>query len=106
MNPARGKKKVSIEARGVDTLLYGEHEIDLSKVEQLIDIGQTRAIGLIMHLYASSYADKSGSLVSGLRLALKDVEEKGLDILSPWKTGELALPRLHEVAAAINRMRG
>jgi predicted ABC-class ATPase len=106
LNPSRGNKKVSIEARGVDTLLYGEHEIDLSKVEQLIDIGQTRAIGLIMHLYASSYADKSGSLASGLRLALKDVEEKGLDILSPWKTGELALPRLHEVAAAINRMRG
>jgi hypothetical protein len=33
------------------------------------------------------------------------VEEKGLDILSPWKTGTLALPRLHEVAAAINRIR-
>jgi predicted ABC-class ATPase len=106
LNPSRGNKEISIEARDVDTLLYGEHEIDLSKVEQLIDIGQTRAIGLIMHLYASNYADKTGSLVSGLRLALIDVEEKGLDILSPWKTGELALPRLHEVAAAINRMRG
>lgn len=40
-----------------------------------------------------------------LPLALKGVEEKGLDILSPWKTGTLALPRLHEVAAATNRMR-
>jgi hypothetical protein len=40
-----------------------------------------------------------------LPLALKDVEEKGPDILSPWKTGTLALPRLHEVAAATNRMR-
>lgn len=103
LNPARGKKQVSIEARGVDTLLYGEHEIDLSKVEQLIDIGQTRAIGLIMHWYASNYADSS--LGEGLKLALKEVEEKGLDILSLWKTGELALPRLHEVAAAIHRMR-
>jgi predicted ABC-class ATPase len=105
LNPARGKKAVSIDARGVDTLLYGEHEIDLGKVEQLVDIGQTRAVGLIMHLYASKYADKTGSLVEGLRLALTEVEEQGLDILSPWKTGELALPRLHEVAAAINRVR-
>lgn len=106
LNASRGKRKVSIDPRGVHTLLYGEHEIDLSNVEQLIDIGQTRAIGLIMHLYATKYADKSDSLSEGLRLTLKEVEEKGLDILSPWKTGELALPRLHEVAAAINRIRG
>lgn len=105
LNPARGNKEVSIVARGVDTLLYGEHEIDLGEVEQLVDVGQTRAIGLIMHLYAKNYANRTGSLAEGLALALKEVEEKGLDILPPWKTGELALPRLHEVAAAINRMR-
>lgn len=105
LNPARGKKEVSIETRGIDTLLYGRHEIDLSKVEQLIDIGQTRAIGLIILYYAKNYADKAENLTAGLRLALKEVEEKGLDILSPWKTGTLALPRLHEVTAAINRMR-
>lgn len=105
LNPARGKKEVSIETRGVDTLLYGRHEIDLSKVEQLIDIGQTRAIGLIIHYFAGNYADRAENLTQGLRLALQDVEEKGLDIVSPWKTGTLALPRLHEVAAAINRMR-
>ncbi|MBU1986734.1 MAG: ABC-ATPase domain-containing protein, partial [Proteobacteria bacterium] len=105
LNPVRGKKDVYIETRGIDTLLYGRHEIDLSKVEQLIDIGQTRAIGLIIHYYARNYADRAENLTEGLRLALKDVEEKGLDILSPWKTGTLALPRLHEVAAAINRIR-
>lgn len=105
LNPARGNKEVSIAARGVDTLLYGEHEIDLSKVEQLVDIGQTRAIGLILHWYASNYADEINSLGEGLTLAFKEMEEKGLDILSPWKTGELALPRLHEVAAAIHRIR-
>ncbi len=103
--PARGKREVSIETRGIDTLLYGEHEIDLGKVEQLVDIGQTRAIGLIIHTYAKHYLEKSSNLVDGLRMALKEVEEQGLDILHPWKSGELALPRLHEVAAAINRIR-
>lgn len=105
LNPARGKKPVSIMPRGLDTLLYGTYEIDLNKVEQLVDIGQTSAIGLIMHWYTTHYADQTDSLHEGLRLTLRDVEEQGLDILSPWKTGDLALPRLHEVAAAINRMR-
>jgi len=40
-----------------------------------------------------------------LALALKEVEEKGPIYCRPGKTGTLALPRLHEVAAAINRMR-
>ncbi len=105
LNPARGKKEIYIEARGVDTLLYGQHEIDLGRVEQLIDIGQTRTIGLMIHFYAKNYAHKTNSLNAGLKMALKEVEEKGLDILSPWKIGTLALPRLHEVAAAIHRLR-
>lgn len=105
LSPARGNKQLSINARGVDTLLYGVHEIDLNKVEQLIDIGQMRAIGLIIHFYTQHYADKTKNLTEGLILALKEIEEKGLDILSPWKIGTLALPRLHEVAATINRIR-
>ena len=106
LNPVRGKKPVSIDARGKHTLLYGQHEIDLSKVEQLIDIGQTRSIGLIIYFYAIHYANRSHALHTGLNMALQEVEEKGLDILSIWKTGTLALPRLHEIAAAIHRMRG
>jgi len=105
LDPARGKKDVSIGSRGIDTLLYGGNDIDLNKVEQLVDIGQTRAIGLLMHFYAKHYASKPISFSEGLQQAIKEVEEKGLDIISPWKSGELALPRLHEVAAAINRMR-
>jgi len=106
LNPARGKKEISIEVRGLDTLLYGRYQINLGKVEQLIDTGQTRAIGLMIHFYATHYADKTDSLNAGLRLALNEVEEKGLDILSVWKTGTLAMPRLHELAAAIYRIRG
>ncbi|MDQ6992747.1 MAG: ABC-ATPase domain-containing protein [Mariprofundus sp.] len=106
LNPARGRKAVSIDAKSKITLLYGHHDIDLSKVEQLIDIGQTRSIGLLIYFYATNYASSTNSLNAGLKMALAAVEEKGLDMLSIWKTGTLALPRLHEVAAAINRIRG
>ena len=32
-------------------------------------------------------------------------DEKGLDILMPYKVGNLATPRLFEIAAAVNRLR-
>ncbi len=37
--------------------------------------------------------------------AMTEVEEKGWDILSPFKRGDYARPRPFEVAAAVNRMR-
>lgn len=105
LNASRGRRDVKIDAADVETLNYGEHRVDLSSVEQLIDMGQTRSIGLLIHYYSVNYASKTSSLVEGLKLALKDVDEMGLDVLSPYKVGNLALPRLHELAAAVNRIR-
>lgn len=105
LNPARGNRDVKIDAKEIITLLYGEHRIDLSQVEQLIDIGQTRSIGLMIHYFAQHYAESCENLVSGLRQVIADAEQQGLDLFSPYKVGNLALPRLHELAAAINRIR-
>jgi hypothetical protein len=44
-------------------------------------------------------------LRSAVGQVMQDIEEKGLDILLPYKSGNLALPRSFEVIAAINRMR-
>jgi predicted ABC-class ATPase len=104
LNPVRGHKE-KIEARGLSTLLYGGYEIDLSRVEQLVDIGQTRAIGLLIRYYAERHADSASGMTDGLRRALEDVDERGLDLLPPWKSGDLARPRLYEAAAALNRIR-
>jgi predicted ABC-class ATPase len=105
LNPARGNRDVKIDAKEIITLLYGEHRIDLSQVEQLIDIGQTRSIGLMIHYFAQHYAESCENLVSGLRQVITDAEQHNLDLFSPYKVGNLALPRLHELAAAINRIR-
>ena len=106
LDASRGRRDVKISTRGRFSLLYGRHTVDLSKVEQLIDAGQTRAIGWLIHYYGLHHADGSPSLVEGLRAALANIEERGLDTLPPWKTGNLAMPRLQELAAAVNRMRG
>lgn len=105
LDASRRNRDVKIDTKDLRTLLYGEHRIDLSLVEQLIDIGQTRAIGLMIYLYATRYSNTGSTMTDGLRKMIEDVEERGLDIISPYKVGNLAMPRLHELAAAINRIR-
>ncbi len=110
-NPSRGKREVKIDARGLKNILYGRTSIDLIAVEQLVDISQTRAIGDIIHYFSEKYSGKDITLKEGLSAVIKDIDEKGIDIqkgidiLSPFKLGSYALPRIYEVAAAINRMR-
>ena len=105
LNPSRANRDVKINTRGVNELLYGEHQIDLSQVEQLIDIGQARSIGLMIHYFAQHYANDCENLAVGLKQVLEDGQQYGLDHFSQYKVGNLALPRLHELAAAINRIR-
>lgn len=105
LDASRRNRDVKIDTKDLHTLLYGEHRIDLSLVEQLVDIGQTRAIGLMIYLYAQRYLKTGTTLTDGLRQLIQDVDEQGLDMISPYKVGNLAMPRLHELAAAINRIR-
>jgi predicted ABC-class ATPase len=106
-DPSRGKRDVKIDTKGLHTILFGEERIDLGCLEQLVDVSQTRSIGMIIHYMAEQYLrQKAGiDLRSAVGQVMHDIEEKGLDILLPYKSGNLALPRSFEVIAAINRMR-
>jgi predicted ABC-class ATPase len=104
-DPSLGHREVRIEAKGRETLIYGEQVIDLSFLEQLVETGQTRAVGRLIHQYAAKYLENSSCLKEGLEKALAEVEEKGLDILMPYKVGNLVRPRLFELAGAVNRLR-
>lgn len=104
-DPQRGKKEVKIDAQGLKTIIYGRTLIDLTQVSQVVDESQTNAIGDLIHFAASRFFNGKIFLANGLRQALKEVEEKGLDIIAPFHRGDYALPRIYEIAAAINRMR-
>jgi predicted ABC-class ATPase len=104
-DPSRGRREVKIDAKGRNKILYGTLEIDLDGLPQLVDRGQTRAVGAVIHRYATEYAPGMRGLIDGLGRIIDDVEKKGLDILVPHKTGDLACPRLLEAAGAVNRMR-
>jgi predicted ABC-class ATPase len=104
-NPQKGRRDIKIATQGVKTILYGRTAIDLAQVAQLVDESQTRAIGDMIHYCATHYFNGKISLAEGLKKAMDDLDQKGLDILSPFKRGDYAWPRIFEVAAAINRMR-
>ncbi len=105
LNAERRNGKTKIDAGDHTTLLYGEHEIDLSRVEQLVDPGQIRTIGQIIRFYVTHYHENTPDSVSGIQRVLTQIATQGLDILMDTKTGTLAVPRLQEIMAAINRIR-
>lgn len=105
IDASRGRKDVKISAKGLHTIMFGYNTIDLSFVEQLADISQTRAIGDIIYYARRNYMDGRRSLAEVLSLVDRDIREKGLDILSSYLRGDYAMPRMLEVAAALNRLR-
>ncbi|MEE8349646.1 MAG: ABC-ATPase domain-containing protein [Acidobacteriota bacterium] len=100
----RGRRPRKIDTQGLKAILFGTTEVDLTALEQLVDIAQTRAIGAAMFYYAER-CPQDLPLKDNLEKLMTDLNQGGLDILSPYKTGNLARPRIFEVAFAINRMR-
>ena len=102
---SRGKREVKIDIKGLHTILYGASTLNLSGLEQLVDSSQTRAIGDIILYYSRKYAGREQSLREGLERVFDDLKQHGFDLLSSRKLGSYAMPRMFEVAAAINRLR-
>ncbi len=101
--------RLKVQVFGCEQLRLGDWRIDLGRVEQLVEPGQLRAIGwLIAQLADVDSQAPNTTLLEALRRALHQVESQGLDRLSPFYPephGGLSLPRLHELFAALNRLR-
>ena len=108
LSPEYLRDKEKIQAIECRVLRYGQLDIDVSQIEQLVDTAQLSAIGYFMryfYLQLSNAEMDSIDIVKGLVKALADAEQKGLDCLTPYIMGTLAMPRLHELVATVNRMR-
>lgn len=103
-DPSKGRRKVKISSKGLHSILFGTHRIDLGAVEQLVDVSQTRALGDCIY-YATKYMDGKRSLKEIVDTVFRDITEKGLEVLNPHPVGNYAAFRGLELAAAINRMR-
>ena len=99
--------------RNRNLIQFGDLDVDLSCVEQIVDASQCRAIVEALKLMEHKYTPKSllgsGGLLTVAQM-LDMIEEAfaqgGLDVLSADRLmGNLARPRRFEIAAALNRVR-
>jgi predicted ABC-class ATPase len=95
--------RVRVQARGVTTLVLGRSDIDLGAIEQLDDPSQVRTIGWLL----ARLGELDGALepIPWLTARLAMLADGDWRWLTGRPDGDLALPRLHEVMAALNRLR-
>lgn len=108
INPYRGRKK-KVKSMGLDNIIFGIENIDLSSVEQIVDKSQVNAISdIILYALKKNYIDGKKTLCESLKMVFYDIDRYGLDIISDFKNqhpGSYALPRKFEASAAVNRLR-
>lgn len=105
INPRRGKKEVKLTARGVDKITFGNEDIELASVEQIVDVGQLKAIALAIVYAKANYMNQSLTMAEIVDQVTQDISQSGLDIITNFPQGDLALFRRFELAAALNRLR-
>ncbi|MBA2377293.1 MAG: ABC-ATPase domain-containing protein [Rubrobacter sp.] len=104
INLRRGKKETA-RGRGLSDIELGRERVELSYLEQLAEGGQTEAIARVIGKLVSG--GKGRSLREAVEEALAEVEADGLGSLGGFRghPGEMSMPRSHEIAAAMNRIR-
>jgi predicted ABC-class ATPase len=92
------------KVRDLDELRFGSEAIDVSAIEQIVEVGQLRAIGAAIAYLQQHYLDGHRTLAEIVNHVMADLAAGSLDILTPTQ-GNLARFRAFELAAVINRLR-
>ena len=101
----RGRRKRSIKVRSRREVDFGEERIELGAVGQIVSRAQTRAIALALDR-ARDFMGEGAAVEDVLGALAEALQGRGLDMLDPGRSGDLALPRVQDVAAALGRLRG
>jgi predicted ABC-class ATPase len=100
------KRGIKIREHGIHSISYDHSEIDLKSLEQLVDPGQTAGIAAIMEYIIKNEVDGISSLKNIIDRVMDLIYREGLDsIVRNFRGGNIAKPRKHEIAGAINRFR-
>lgn len=100
--------KHKVKTRGKTLIQYGQADIQLQFVEQLVSESQTRMIAEVLLYLERENLLKNRTVAELLQLIEKKLDQEGLDSFGFNKgkhPGELAKPRTLEIAAALNRLR-
>ncbi|MGI9179615.1 MAG: ATPase, partial [Longimicrobiaceae bacterium] len=105
LDSLRGRRGLQVKAFGAGRVRFGEEEIDLSAVEQLVETAQTRAIARALAWGRGRFLDGRRPVRPALEALLHALGEEGLDAVDERIVGEYAEFRLFELAAALGRLR-
>lgn len=94
--------KVAVRAKGV--VSYGDIDLDVAGLEQIVSLSQTCAISMALQRVAD--IANGGMMADVLAQINTMIDRDGLESLAPGHFhGGLARPRLYEIAGAVNRLR-
>jgi len=104
VDPYNDYQKKSVYAKEIYRINFGRLIIDLTDVEQILELSQTKAIMEALQLIDKEIDGRKTlkEIMDLLELRLKN---EGLDILSDRISGNLAEFRMIELAGAVNRLR-
>ncbi len=98
----RGKPRIKAER---DWLVYGDEEIDLTRIHQIAEVGQVRAIGTLLRHMSERFLDGRRCLAGALDDLERLMDKEGLEAGVRSLGGDFSRPRRFELAAALNRLR-
>lgn len=104
IRPWRGRKPRHVKVPNRTLVEIGSDWIDLSGVRQIVSRAQARAIALAL-VRAQEFMGPGMAVEEVLERLELSLDREGLDALDRHRTGDLALPRMQEVAAALARLR-
>jgi len=103
MTGPTGKPK--IKSFGTRLLQFGVEDIPLQSLEQLVDTAQLLTIGYLIGKFQQNDSLQDADIAIGLEQQYEQFKQLGFDAITPYPMGKLALPRLQELVAVVNRMR-
>ncbi len=99
----KANNKVAVRSKGV--VSYGDIELEVGGLEQIVDMNQTNAVSFALQRISET-ASGNKTLIQVLEEINAKVDREGLDALAPGHFhGGLARPRLFEIAGSANRLR-
>ena len=105
LDPSHGRRASRIKVLGRRGLLYGEEEIELGALEQIVEEAQVRAVGHALEWLRLGPLDGGTELAWALDRWEEAVAQGGLASVLSRPDGDVAAVRRFEIAAALSRLR-
>ena len=97
-----GHFRISAPAR--DQLIFGKTKVNLSDLPQIVDVAQTKAIGLAIY-HARKQMDGTINIGQLIKRIVEEIDQNKFDALDHNLTGDIARFRGIDLASVLNRMR-